>query len=277
MSIVPASVDISDREFEAISDLVKSLCGINLHEGKRELVRARLAKRLRALNMASFDDYLRYVREGREEETVEMLDVLSTNLTSFFRENDHFEYLSDQVLPAAAQRGRLRVWSAGCSTGEEPYSIAIQVAEALPHLRAPARCDVRVLATDLSTHVLRRAQAGEYPEARLRGLSQAVLARYFTPLRSEDEPRFRVREEVRSVISFARLNLMDPWPMHGPFDVIFCRNVMIYFDKPTQQELITRFAQLLSPGGTLFIGHSESLTGIRHGFRYVRPTIYEKQ
>jgi chemotaxis protein methyltransferase CheR len=268
MGVAMTAIEITDNQFAAISALVHGQCGINLHDGKKELVRARLAKRLRTLGLTCFDAYLEHLRSDRSDELVAMLDALSTNLTSFFRESDHFVYLSEKVLPRLPEK-RLRLWSAGCSSGEEPYSIAIQLAETLPDLK---QWDARMLATDLSTAMLAKAQTGLYTAERLDGLPEILVKRHFTRQGAD----YCVRSELRGLVHFARLNLMDPWPMRGPFDVIFCRNVMIYFDKPTQSRLVQRFWELLRPGGTLFIGHSESLTGVRHGFAYVQPTVYEK-
>lgn len=272
MELATAAVDITDAQFSAISSLVHAQCGINLHDGKRELVRARLAKRLRKLGIRSFEAYLDYLRHDRGDEMVAMLDALSTNLTSFFREIDHFTYLTESIVPKLPSK-RLRVWSAGCSSGEEPYTTAMCLAEALPDFK---QWDLRILATDLSTAVLARAREGVYSAEKLSGMPGGYLPKYFVAPDSGQVGARQVRSDLRQLIHFARLNLMEHWPMHGPFDVIFCRNVMIYFDKPTQGRLIERFWQMLAPGGTLFIGHSESLTGIRHQFRYVQPTVYEK-
>ena len=173
----------------------------------------------------------------------------------------------------AGKSRRLHVWSAGCSSGEEPYSIAIHLREAIPDLQA---WDVKVLATDLSTAVLARAREGIYDKQRLQDVPGMLRSKHFTCIEARPERRYQVKESLRKLVHFARLNLMDPWPMRGPFEVIFCRNVMIYFDKPTQGQLVERFSELLAPGGTLFIGHSESLTGVRHQLRYVEPTVYEK-
>jgi chemotaxis protein methyltransferase CheR len=271
------SINLTEPQFEKISDMVKSLCGINLHTGKKELVKARLGKRMRALGLYDLDEYLDHVAQdpGGVELTA-MLDALSTNLTHFFREPAHFHYLRSEVLPALLRRPaphNIRIWSAGCSSGEEPYSIAITLSEAIPHLD---RVDARILATDLSTRVLAHAREGVYPRDRLKDLPPMTLARAFLCERHGKEDAYRVTDGVRRLVSFSRLNLMAPWPMRGPFDVVFCRNVMIYFDKPTQERLVRRFWDLLSPGGHLFIGHSESLAGVKHPYRYVRPTIYQK-
>jgi len=271
--------ELTDEEFEKISDLVKSLCGINLHQGKKELVKARLSKRLRALGLTRFDDYIRYVRnDGGGDELVAMLDSISTNLTSFFREPGHFDYLAEQVLPAIAARAgphrrSLRIWSAGCSTGEEPFTIGIVVSENIPN---PDSWDVRILATDLSTRVLARAREGLYEADRLKDVPGLLIGRYFSCVEAHRPRLYRVNDRVRGLVTFARLNLLGPWPMRGPFDVIFCRNVMIYFDKPTQTRLVERFWEVLAPGGGLFVGHSESLAGVKHRFEYVQPTVYRK-
>ena len=270
---------LTEGQFEAISILVRRLCGINLHQGKKELVKARLTKRLRRLGLASFDDYIDYVRSDQSgAELVRMLDALCTNLTHFFREEQHFQYLGGQVLPQLATKvagsaRKLRIWSAGCASGEEAYSIAITVAENLPDLLL---WDVGILATDLSSSAMKIARKGVYDAKRLETVHPEWWTKYFDVLDSSPRRLYRVKNSLRSMTHFDRLNLMESWPMRGSFDVIFCRNVMIYFDKQTQADLINRFWQLLSPGGTLFIGHSESLAGIQHSFRYVQPTVYER-
>jgi chemotaxis protein methyltransferase CheR len=279
-SLFPASIELSDGDFREVRVIVRELAGINLHEGKRELVVARLSRRIRQLGMRSVGEYLDYVREQQTPaELVTMLDALSTNLTSFWREGEHFQYVATAVLPRLRERirrgtdRRIRAWSAGCSSGEEPYSLAMQI---LHHLDGPDRYDLKILATDLSTRVLALARAGIYSAERVRPLPPGLRAKYIVEELTPYGPRYCVRPEVRSLVTFARLNLMDDWPMRGPMDLIFCRNVMIYFDKPTQGGLARRFHNLLRPGGTLLVGHSESLTGIEHSFRYVKPTIYEK-
>lgn len=267
--------ELTDSHFDEISRLVKTLCGINLHSGKRELVRARLTRRLRDLGLPSFDLYLERLRADEGEEIVALLDVLSTNLTRFFREPVHFDILEQRIANRreTVPDEPLRIWSAGCSSGEEPYSIAIRLLEAV----GDDGCrDARILATDLSTRVLATAREGVYPRARLEEMDRTLVSRYFSTVRVGDQRHYRVCDRVRRLVHFARLNLMNHWPMSGPFSVILCRNVMIYFDKPTQQSLINRFWDLLEPGGVLFIGHSESLTGVTHRFRYVQPTVYEK-
>ncbi len=206
------------------------------------------------------------------------IDSISTNLTGFFREPAHFDHLAQVVLPQIADRTagqgrRLRIWSAGCSSGEEPYTVAIVMNEHIPDLDA---WDARILATDLSTRMLARAREGTYEAHRLAEVPGGCLSRYFTCVHPRGERVYRVNDRLRRLVCFARLNLMEAWPMQGPFDVIFCRNVMIYFDKPTQSRLVEQFWRLLAPGGVLFVGHSESLARVKHGFEYVQPTVYRK-
>ncbi|MCD4824355.1 MAG: protein-glutamate O-methyltransferase CheR [Phycisphaerae bacterium] len=270
------NTDISDAQFEQISALVKNLAGINLHDGKKELVKARLAKRCRQLKLQNLDQYISLVKNDKTgQELISMLDALSTNLTFFFRESQHFTFLRDTVLPKIVKRGdrQLRIWSAGCSSGEEPYSISMLLNESIQSI---GNWDVRILATDLSTRVLAIACSGEYSQQRFKETPRQLVSRYFEVVREERPAIFKAKPEIRDLIHFARLNLMEDWPMKGPFDVIFCRNVMIYFDKPTQSRLINRYYDLLADGGYLFLGHSESLTGTKHTFKYVQPATYMK-
>ncbi len=272
------STDLTEAQFRQIATLVKDLVGIDLHQGKQQLVRARLAKRLRQLGIPTFKQYLDYLRgEGGGDELTAMLDALSTNKTSFFREPGHFDYLVGTLVPrfSARRQGdrRLRIWSAGCSSGEEPYSIAMHLLEAARDL---ARWEISILATDLSTRVLARARNGVYETRLLTDVPRLMLSRYFTRVASGPESLHQVVPSVRQMVQFARLNLIGDWPMRGPFDIIFCRNVMIYFDEPTRTRLVKRFWELLAPQGTLFIGHSESLTRVGHEFTYIQPTVYEK-
>ncbi len=275
MEITIRETALSDAEFNQISSLVKSLAGINLHEGKKELVKARLSKRMRQLGLKSFQEYIDYVKKMSEAEITTMLDILSTNLTYFFREPQHLEVLREQVIPEVTRtrKRKIRIWSAGCSSGEEPYSIAMVLNEAIPDL---GHWDAAILATDLSTRVLQTASTGVYRQERFRELPKHLISKYFTQIQAKPEKVYKAGDKLRKLIHFARLNLMEPWPMKGPFDVIFCRNVMIYFDKPTQGKLVNRYFDILKPGGMLFLGHSESLTGIDHKFKYVQPATYRK-
>ncbi|HPI75268.1 MAG TPA: protein-glutamate O-methyltransferase CheR [bacterium] len=277
-SSILKSRSLRDREFEKISEMVYAICRINLHVGKKELVQARLNKRLRILNIDSYKEYLKYLENddtGAELST--MVDVLTTNLTFFFREPDHFEYLSSEVKQkmAAGKLKKFRIWSAGCSSGEEAYTTAIVLKETLKETAAST--DIKILATDISSRILETARAGVFIDQRFRTTPDSIKKKYFTEIKEPDgSKKYIATNDLKKEISFKRLNLMDSWPMKGPFDVVFCRNVMIYFDKETQTELVSRFYDILAPGGIFFVGHSESLTGTEHNFRYVRPSIYQK-
>jgi chemotaxis protein methyltransferase CheR len=262
--------ELGDGEFRAISALTKRVAGIHLQPGKDGLVRARLAKRIRALGLAGFPAYLRHVEQDESRaELKALIDALTTNKTSFFREPQHFDYLRDVVLPSLAGQGRApRLWSAGCSSGEEAYTLGMVLRDGLPE---PLARDARILATDISARVLECAERAVYAPELLADLRRDLVRRHFVQLPTGE---WRVAEPVRRLVRVARLNLMGAWPMRGPFDAIFCRNVMIYFDKPTQGALVERFWEQLAPGGHLFVGHSESLTGVSHRFRFVRPAVY---
>ncbi|MHC4423140.1 MAG: CheR family methyltransferase [Planctomycetota bacterium] len=271
---------LSEKDFRKISNLVYEHCGINLHDGKKELVRARLAKRLRLGNFKTFPEYIKHVladKTGKEFSI--LIDSLSTNLTSFFREQQHFQFLKEEFLPRLLERKRkkrsfrIRAWSAGCSSGEEPYSIAITLLEAV---QGQGRWDVKVLATDISTSMLETAQKGIYDKERIAPVPTLQKNKYLVLHHVNKRKLFEVSRSLREVVVFKLLNLVKDWPIKAPLDFIFCRNVMIYFDKPTQQNLIGRFWDWLDSGGVLFTGHSESLTGIKHKFNYVQPTIYMK-
>lgn len=270
----------SDADFDALRALVKQVAGISLADTKRELVYGRVSRRLRTLGLASFSQYRERLAGGDEQEMVEFCNALTTNLTSFFREGHHFEYLREQLLlPRAADPGgsrRIRIWSSACSTGEEPYSIAMTVCEALPDWR---KWDIRILATDLDSEVLARAKAGVYAADRVRGMNPRRLAQFFQPAGGAQgqAAQHRVSPEIASMITFKQLNLMHPFPMPGPLDAIFCRNVVIYFDKDTQRELFGRIARLQRPGDLLFIGHSESLFKVSDDYALVGKTVYRRK
>lgn len=280
-SNVTGSVDLTDREFQLFRTLIFEKSGINLNEGKKELVRTRLGSRLRKGGFSTFKEYYNFVLEDRTgEELVSLLDAISTNLTSFFREINHFHYLRKVIIPEIVEKKKhggaqeLRAWSAGCSSGEEPYSIAFTVADVLDVHRG---WDVKLLATDISTKVLARAANGVYREDQVKTVPKEMSTRFLERTLEDGERHYVVKPEIRSLIQFKRFNLMTPtFPFRRGFDFIFCRNVMIYFDKPTQQALINKFYGSLVDGGYLLIGHSESLTGVQHRFRYMQPTIYKK-
>lgn len=270
--------DLSDRLFQKFSDLVYQECGINLHQGKRALLQARLNKRLRATNSASYENYYQYLTSDQNnDELVQFLDCISTNLTYFFREIQHFEILGQLLPKLLAEKKkkrdhRLRIWSAGCSTGEEPYSLAMFV---LPHLDDFKECDFRILATDISTRTLSIAARGVYTKEKIEKVPDHLRKQYFMNRQQRNgAPEYEVAPILKRIVSYRRLNLKDPYPFKGPFDYIFCRNVMIYFDKSTQESLVQKMAGYLSPGGYLFVGHSESLMGLRHSLSYVCPAVY---
>jgi chemotaxis protein methyltransferase CheR len=267
------SVQLSANNFQKISEIVYRSSGINLKQGKEALVRSRLMKRLRAQRIDSVHEYLDYIDspEGSYELAL-FIDVMTTNKTSFFREAEHFNYLRDHVLPDL-NSPRLRFWSAACSSGEEPYTLAIWLREHLPDID---KKDVLILATDISKRMLEKAQLAVYPAESVKNLPSPQFKKYFTRLNGQHSGRYRITGEVRKMVRLAWLNLLESWPMKGSFNVIFCRNVMIYFDRPTQQRLINRFWDLLEPGGFLFVGHSEGLSAINHKFRYMRPATYRK-
>jgi len=264
----------TDAHFELLRKLVGKYAGISLNDTKRQLVYGRLARRIRAINLSGFDAYCDLVRDENSDEIENFINAITTNLTSFFRENHHFECLAQQVVPTllktnAASR-RIRIWSAGCSTGEEPYSIAMTMHEALGGAQG---WDVKILATDIDSNVVATAAAGVYPANRQQGISEARLKRFFTGA-GGPSGNMRLKDEVRSMIRFAPLNLMEQWPFKGPFDVIFCRNVVIYFDKETQSRLFGRYADALARHGYLFIGHSETMFGTSNRFDLIGRTTY---
>ena len=269
--------EFGDEDFQALRALVRDVTGISLSEQKRELVYGRLARRLRALNLRSFREYRELLSQDDGGELVQFCNAITTNLTAFFREPHHFDHLKQDVLgpllhkPAAGRR--LRIWSAGCSTGEEPYSIAMSVLEAVPDIE---RWDIRILATDLDSDVLEKARRGVYTAERLQTLSAERRERFFEPYHDAKEPSYQVRPELTRLLTVKQLNLMHPFPMKGPLDVVFCRNVVIYFDKDTQRELVARVSRLQRPGNLLFLGHSETLFKVSTDYTLIGRTIYRR-
>ncbi|PKN53030.1 MAG: chemotaxis protein CheR [Deltaproteobacteria bacterium HGW-Deltaproteobacteria-13] len=267
------SLKLSSSQFDKISRLVYQVSGIDLHEGKEELVKARLLKRLRHLRISDFDRYVKYLANDKSgKEIIAMVDVLTTNKTNFFRESEHLDFLRDEIIPGLP-KGPVRIWSAGCSSGEEPYSIAIVLCECIPDI---GKRDVRILATDISDRMMERARQGLYDEETLKPVAPQLRLKYFNNVAAGTGRKYRVVPHLQSMVHFAKLNLMEEWPMSGLFDVIFCRNVMIYFDKPTQENLVRRFWSMLREGGYLLVGHSESLTFLNHDYRYLKPAVYQK-
>jgi chemotaxis protein methyltransferase CheR len=268
---------LTDADFERIRALVREHTGIALSEAKRQMVYGRLVRRLRALKLASFAEYVGLLERADPQELQEFSNAITTNLTSFFRESHHFDYLAEQVLPAIAvppeANARLRIWSCACSSGEEPYSIAMVLREQQARLTG---VDARILATDLDSNMLATAAAGIYSTERLQGLSPARTAQFLLEGAGARQGTAKVSAALRQLITFKQLNLMHEWPMRGPFDAIFCRNVVIYFDLETKRSLFERMAQLQPPGAILFLGHSESMYRISDQYELIGRTIYRR-
>lgn len=271
---------LSDGLFQKFSDLVYEKTGIFLKPEKKELLNARLGKRLRATGIDSFKKYYEFVIHDRSgDELVHLIDSVSTNFTSFFRENSHFEILRTTVLPAFVKEGRgknkeILLWSSASSSGEEPYTMAMVMEEFVcqhPGLR------YRIMATDISTRVLAQAKRGVYADERIDKVPKLFLKKYFQKGVGTSDGFVKVKENLRRMVHFDRFNLMGDFPWREAIDVIFCRNVMIYFNRETQQELVKKFYQALTPGGYLFIGHSESISGLKHDFIQVDATAYLKR
>jgi chemotaxis protein methyltransferase CheR len=270
----PREFDFSDADFQALSKIAYEHAGIVLPDAKKNLLYGRLSRRLRTLGLPSFEDYRQYLNENSGEELQLFVNALSTNHTKFFREQHHFEHFVTAVvapfLAANPTGGRLRIWSAGCSSGEEPHTIALILHAEIKDL---ASRDVRILATDIDTEVLRKAAQGVFSAEAV----SAVPAKYRGPLSKADGDNVAIDRKVCSLISFGHLNFMDDgWPMRGPFEAIFCRNVMIYFDGPTKTKLVDRFTDLLRVGSWLYIGHSESLLGSHPRLKLAGRTIYRR-
>lgn len=263
------AADPLEGRFGTIQRLLYETAGIALNDAKRELVHSRLTRRIRRLGGGSISEYVDFVQteEGRSELT-EMVDILTTNKTSFFRESPHFDLLRRIARDRGPSARGMTVWSAGCSSGEEAYTLAMVLAD------CPSSDPARILATDISERVLERARAAIYGEDQVGPVPAEARQRHLK--RGPEPGTWVVSDELRSMVRLGRLNLMGPWPMRGPFDAIFCRNVMIYFDTPTRQSLVQRFETLLPPGGFLFVGHSESLTALDHGLTYVQPAVYRR-
>lgn len=261
-------------EFEQISKLAYEHFGVDLRNGKQALVEARIGKKLRELGLASFQEYFDYVKADTSGNALtSMVDVLTTNHTSFFREPRHFDFMIDTILPSLMHRPQLNIWSAACSSGEEPYSIALALLEST---LSEAFTRVRIRASDISTRVLEKAVRGVYPTERCEGIPNHLRHLYMLKGRNTCADSFRFKPQVRGMIDFMHLNLMHELPRNYTCSIIFCRNIMIYFDRPTQQDLVKRLTEHLEPGGYLFIGHSESLNSITHTLDYVAPATYRK-
>ena len=267
---------LSDSEFGELRELVYKMTGISLSSEKRDLVLSRYRKRLRTTGLENFADYISLVRSNPDIEGEQFANAITTNLTSFFREAHHFDQLASTVLPELRRRRdrRVRVWSAGCSTGEEPYSIAITILENWPSI---AGRDLKILATDIDSEVVAKTRAAAYDARRIEGLKAGIQRRWFKEHSDiQGQRAVTVHAKAQAMVHCKQLNLMDHWPMTGPFQVIFCRNTVIYFDKDTQRALFDRFADLQNVGDYLFIGHSESLTRVTERYKLVSSTMYRK-
>lgn len=262
------------EDFNVLRKISNEYSGIQVPDERFDMFYSRLSKRVRKLGLNNFKEYCAYLHSHHEEEFTEFINAITTNLTSFFREQHHFDYLKNTVVPELLQRNRhskeISIWSAGCSTGEEPYSIAMTMLECVPK-----DWNVNILATDLDTNVLQTASTGVYTEDRIADVPLEILKRWF--LKSKTAPSYvKVKPELQAIITFKQLNLMQEWPMKTPFDIIFCRNVIIYFDRETKATLAKRYAKLLAGKSWLFIGHSESLNQICNEFELVSTTTYRK-
>ncbi len=268
----------SDGDFRMIADLANARYGLYLQSSKKALVYSRLARRLRALNLPSFAAYCDLLnRPDGDEEQAHLLSALTTNVTHFFREQHHFDFLRTELLPDLVARaksgGAVRLWSSACSAGQEAYCIAAMVLDACPEA---AQLDIRILATDVDSQIIEKAKAGAYPSDQLDAIPNSYKKKMIDPQRTT-KTHFSMHDQLRRLISFGQLNLVADWPMRRPFDVVFCRNAAIYFDKETQSRLWTRFANNLCPDGHLMIGHSERLCGPAESrFTSVGITTYQK-
>lgn len=270
----PRQFELSTSEFDTLRELVQKLTGIHLSECKREMIYRRLAKRLDQLDLNSFTEYCQLLKSGDTAEIEDFANAVTTNLTYFFREAHHFEYVQNTLLPeqiASNRERRLRIWSAGCSSGEESYTLAILLQECLPN---PAGWDVKILATDLDSNTLNKAKAGVYQAEQIERIPNGWADRWLT--QRSDSDQFTVDAKLRDMIYFRHHNLMGEWPMRKRFDIIFCRNVIIYFDNDTQRKLFDRFAMLQQPEDHLFIGHSENLNRVSESYRLIGQTIYKR-
>lgn len=266
---------LSNADFQRVQKIMFDLAGISIRPGKEVLVRSRLASRVREAQVPGFSQYFDFVMSPQGARELQlMIDLLTTNETYFFRESQHFDFLKAEVLPAMASRSEpMRVWSAGCSTGEEPYTLAMVIAEA--YGGEPGR-KARILATDLSRRVLAKAVAGSYPESACSGVPPQLLRKYFQRVDGARSVEWQANNTLKRMILFGRLNLMGPWPMKQPLDLILCRNVMIYFDGPTRERLVSRYVSALRPGGHLIVGRSESLTRSDDRLVPVMPSVYQR-
>ncbi|MBA6337111.1 MULTISPECIES: protein-glutamate O-methyltransferase CheR [unclassified Colwellia] len=270
---------LSGDNFDYLCQFVYDTAGIVLNASKKEMVYRRLTRIIRERKLPSFTAYCNLLKADTEKEQDYFINAITTNLTSFFREQHHFDYMTQDELPKLlgnrlSHDKRLRIWSSASSTGEEPYSIAITVLEAMKSQLS--QWDVKILATDIDSNVLAVAKEGTYDERRIEDVPRKFKEKYFTKGIGINESKVKVGKQLQALITFKKLNLLHEWPMKGPFDIIFCRNVIIYFDKKTQQELFARYYEMLAPGGLLILGHSENLGQYQQHFESVGRTIFRK-
>ncbi|MEZ6092671.1 MAG: CheR family methyltransferase [Pirellulaceae bacterium] len=277
----PMEINLTEREFADFQALIFQEAGISLSDAKRNLVASRLLKRLRHYNFDSYGQYYNFVTRGEHDgsELIEMINRITTNKTDFFRENHHFEFLQKELLPALEARAqrtgdrKVRIWSAACSSGEEPYSIAMVLRE---YFSNKSGWDLRILASDIDSEIIEKAENGVYDFDRFADVSQTRMKRFFETVDSQYARLFKAKDELKEIITFRRINFVDyPWPINTQFDAIFCRNVMIYFNDQTQDELVSRFSDFIKPDGHLIIGHSENLTRVGHLYKALGNTVYK--
>jgi len=266
---------ITPKEYEQFRTLIYQESGISLNDNKQTLLVSRLSKRLRTLKLDSFQAYYDLIAgQTDSDEFTLLLDLVSTNKTDFFREPKHFDFLREAILPTLGSTRSIRIWSAASSSGEEPYTIAMTLYDAVPD---PEQWNFKILASDISTRMLARAASGVYEEDRVRALPKEIVERHFLKGVGDRAGMVKIKPHLAQMVRFRRINLMDDaYPINAPLDLVFCRNVMIYFDRPTQAQLVTKFYRYLKPGGFLFIGHSESLQQLDQPLTAVAPTIYQK-
>ena len=272
---------ISNEEFELFRSLIYDTCGINLQLSKKELVKARLSKRLPKVGTNSFNDYYKYVTKTDKtgKELIHLIDSISTNKTDFFREIKHFDFLNTTLLPELIAKKekndkKLRIWCAASSSGEEPYTLAITV---LNHIKPSNGWDIKILATDISTEILQKAVTGIYKMETLKDIPPGTVSAHFSKVIVDNAHCYEAKDHLKNLITYRRFNLMtEKFPFKNPFDFIFCRNVMIYFDLETQHRLVSKFYDCLPKNGYLFIGHSETLSKSNSSFKYTQPAVYQK-
>lgn len=267
------AMELKESEYIEIRSLLRDAAGIDLGPGKTTLVRSRLWKELARLGLRGFGEYVRLVKTDPSGILLRnMVELLTTNYTAFFREESHFEFLQREYLPSF-RSNTFRAWSAGCSSGEEAYCLAMMLREALDKLD---RIDAKILATDISTRVLATARKGLYPEQRVESVPKHLRDKYFSRAERDGEIFYTVKPTLTALIAFRELNLVGPWPMKGPFDLIMCRNVLIYLENAARDEVVDRFLSILRPGGLLIVGHSEGFASFRPRVRQIMPSVYEK-